>query len=58
MRQAVLGRRELSKGIKLKVVKATMMPFCCNVVKCSKVLASPMTVLRRIQGVLLVEWRE
>ena len=29
MSEAVLRRRELSKGTKLKVVNATMMPSCC-----------------------------
>ena len=63
MSEAVLRRRELSKGTKLKVVNATMMPsllYDCEAWSLtkqqkSKVQATQMNVLRRIQE---VEWRE
>ena len=62
MRQEVLGRRELSKQTKLKVVNAIMMPvlmYGCEVwvvrkEQKSRIQASQMNVLRRIEGVC---WR-
>ena len=63
MSEAVLRRRELSKGTKLKVVNATMMPsllYGCeawSVTKQqqSKVQATQMNVLRSVQGVSRME---
>ena len=62
MSEAVL-RRELSKGTKLKVVNATMMPsllYGCEAWSLtkqqqSKVQATQMNVLRRVQGVSRME---
>ena len=59
MGDTVLSRRELSKGTKLKVVNATMMPsllYGCEVWSLTKqqqgrVQATQMRVLRRIEGV-------
>ena len=59
MGDMVLSRRELSKGTKLKVVNATMMPsllYGCEVWSLTKqqqgrVQATQMRVLRRIEGV-------
>ena len=63
MSEAVLRRRELSKCTKLKVVNATMMPsllYGCEAWSLtkqqqSKVQATQMNVLRRVQGVSRME---
>ena len=63
MSEAVSRRRELSKGTKLKVVNATMMPsllYGCEAWSLtkqqqSKVQATQMNVLRRVQGVSRME---
>ena len=59
LNQAILGRRELSKQTKLKVVNATVMPvlmYGCDAwavwkEQKSKIQATQMNVLRRIEGV-------
>ncbi len=59
LNQAILGRRELSKQTKLKVVTATVMPvlmYGCEAwavrkEQKSKIQATQMNVLRRIEGV-------
>ena len=59
LNQAILGRRELSKQTKLKVVNATVMPvlmYGCEAwavwkEQKSKIQATQMNVLRRIEGV-------
>ena len=63
MSEAVLRRRELSKGTKLKVVNATIMPsllYGCEAWSLtkqqqSKVQATQMNVLRRVQRVSRME---
>ena len=57
MNDAVLKRKELSQSTKIKVVNATMMPvvmYRCETwtkKQQSKVQATQMNVLRRIEGV-------
>ena len=59
LNQAILGRRELSRQTKLKVVNATVMPilmYGCEAwairkEQKSKIQATQMNVLRRIEGV-------